>query len=156
MRIVVIGHGMVGHRFVEVLARDAAAVQLDSPLDVTVLAEEHRPAYDRVQLSAYFSGKTAEDLSLVDPTFFETSGFKLHLGKGAAEIDRAAKIVTTTAGEKIPYDKLVLATGSYPFVPPLAGKDRQDCLVYRTIEDLELMKTAAAKSVWWLAVACLG
>jgi nitrite reductase (NADH) large subunit len=145
MRIVVIGHGMVGHRFVEVLARDAAAVHLDTPLDVTVLAEEHRPAYDRVQLSSYFSGKTAEDLSLVDPTFFATSGFKLHLGKGAAEIDRVAKIVTTTGGEKIPYDKLVLATGSYPFVPPLAGKDRQDCLVYRTIEDLELMKVAAAR-----------
>lgn len=145
MRIVVIGHGMVGHRFVEVLARDAAAVHLNTPLDVTVLAEEHLPAYDRVQLSAYFSGKTAEDLCLVEPNFFADSGFALHLGKGAAEIDRAAKVVTTSGGEKIPYDKLVLATGSFAFVPPVKGNDREDCLVYRTIEDLEKMKTAATR-----------
>lgn len=146
MRIVVIGHGMVGHRFVEVLARDAAALHLNTPLDVTVLAEENRPAYDRVQLSAYFSGKTAEDLSLVDPNFFSESGFKLHLGQAAASIDRAAKIVTTKGGEQIPYDKLVLATGSYPFVPPVKGNDREECLVYRTIEDLEAMKTSATRS----------
>lgn len=146
MRIVVIGHGMVGHRFVEVLARDAAALHLNTPLDVTVLAEENRPAYDRVQLSAYFSGKTAEDLSLVDPHFFDESGFKLHLGQAAASIDRAAKIVTTKGGEQIPYDKLVLATGSYPFVPPVKGNDREECLVYRTIEDLEAMKASATRS----------
>lgn len=146
MRIVVIGHGMVGHRFVEVLARDAAALHLNTPLDVTVLAEENRPAYDRVQLSAYFSGKTAEDLSLVDPDFFEKSGFKLHLGQAAISIDRAAKTVTTKSGEKIPYDKLVLATGSYAFVPPVKGNDREECLVYRTIEDLEAMKASATRS----------
>ncbi len=146
MRIVVVGHGMVGHRFVEVLARDASAVNLETPIDVTVLCEEHLPAYDRVQLTSYFSGKTADDLSLVAPNFFEDSGFKLHLGKGATEVDRAAKTVTTTSGEKIPYDKLVLATGSFPFVPPLPGKDRQDCLVYRTIEDLEAMKVSAQRS----------
>jgi len=137
---------MVGHRFVEVLARDASAVNLTTPLEVTVLSEEHLPAYDRVQLTSYFSGKTVDDLCLVRPNFFEETGFKLHLGKAATEIDRAAKTVTTTAGEKIPYDKLILATGSYPFVPPLPGKDREDCLVYRTIDDLEAMKASAKTS----------
>ena len=146
MKIVVVGHGMVGHRFVEVLARDTATAHLETPIDVTVLCEENLPAYDRVQLSSYFSGKTADDLSLVAPNFFEDNGFKLHLGQGVAEIDRVAKTVTTTSGEKLSYDKLVLATGSYPFVPPLAGKDRSDCLVYRTIDDLEAMKVSAARS----------
>jgi nitrite reductase (NADH) large subunit len=137
---------MVGHRFVEVLARDAAAANLATPIDVTVLCEENLPAYDRVQLTSYFSGKTAADLSLVSANFFEDSGFKLHLGTGASTIDRAAKTVTTTSGETIAYDKLVLATGSYPFVPPLPGKDRSDCLVYRTIDDLEAMKDSATRS----------
>jgi nitrite reductase (NADH) large subunit len=146
MKIVVVGHGMVGHRFVEVLARDTATANLSEPIDVTVLCEENLPAYDRVQLSSYFSGKTAEDLSLVAPNFFEDNGFKLHLGKGAAEIDRVAKTVTTTTGEKLSYDKLILATGSFPFVPPLPGKDREDCLVYRTIDDLEAMKVSSARS----------
>ncbi|GAC1379503.1 MAG: nitrite reductase large subunit NirB [Aquirhabdus sp.] len=146
MKIVVVGHGMVGHRFVEVLARDAATANLDAPIEVTVLCEENLPAYDRVQLTSYFSGKTADDLSMVTPNFFEETGFQLHVGKGAAEIDRAAKTVTTTTGEKISYDKLILATGSYPFVPPLPGKDRGDCLVYRTIDDLEAMKVSATRS----------
>ncbi len=146
MNIIVLGHGMVGQRCVEVLARDAAAANLDTPVDVTVLCEENLPAYDRVQLSSYFSGKTAQDLCLVRPNFFEDSGFKLHLGQAATVIDRVAKTVTTTSGETLSYDKLILATGSFPFVPPLPGKDRSDCLVYRTIDDLEAMKVSASRS----------
>ena len=137
-KIVVVGHGMVGHKFIETLAANGVA------LDVTVLCEEPRPAYDRVQLSAYFSGKTAEDLSLVEDGFFERCGHKLMLGDAAVSIDREARTVTTRTGAVLPYDALVLATGSYPFVPPLPGKDRPGCFVYRTIEDLEAI-TAAAK-----------
>ncbi|MEC7118730.1 MAG: nitrite reductase large subunit NirB [Pseudomonadota bacterium] len=145
MRIVVIGHGMVGHRFVEVLAREAATTNIHQNLHVTVLAEEHLPAYDRVQLSSYFSGKTADDLCVVMPNFFEDSGFTLCLGQPATQINRPQKTVTTATGEQIPYDKLIIATGSFPFVPPVKGNDREDCLVYRTIDDLEKMKTAAAR-----------
>ena len=65
MKIIVIGHGMVGHKLVECLAQDAAHW-----LDITVLCEESRPAYDRVHLSEFFAGKTADDLSLVEPGFF--------------------------------------------------------------------------------------
>jgi nitrite reductase (NADH) large subunit len=141
-RIVVIGNGMVGHKFLESLSASADFGQLE----VIVLAEEPRPAYDRVYLSSYFSGKTAADLSLVKGEFFDEQGIALRLNTCATAIDRAAKTVHTKDGDVISYDKLVLATGSYPFVPPLPGKDREHCLVYRTIEDLEAIKAGAAVS----------
>ena len=139
-RIVVVGNGMVGHKFLEALAEreDVEACE------VIVLCEEPRAAYDRVYLSAYFSGKTAEDLSLVQGDFFNEKDFALKLNTKAVAIDKAAKTVTTAAGETIAYDKLVLATGSYPFVPPVPGHNREHCLVYRTIEDLEAIKIGRA------------
>ncbi|NPU94404.1 MAG: nitrite reductase large subunit [Gammaproteobacteria bacterium] len=141
-KLVVIGNGMVGQKFLAQLAESDQA----AAFEVTTFCEEPRPAYDRVYLSAYFSGKTAEDLSLVPPGFFESNNINLRLNDKAVNIDRAAKKVITANGESLPYDKLVLATGSYPFVPPIPGKDRPECLVYRTIEDLEAIKATAAKS----------
>ena len=141
MKIVLVGHGMVGHKFLESLS------QADLPgLEVTVLCEEPRPAYDRVHLSEFFSGKTAEQLSLVAPGFFERTGYTLKLGARAASVDRRARTVTAVDGSVHPYDRLVLATGSSPFVPPVPGRDRPHCFVYRTIEDLEAMKASGAKS----------
>ena len=141
MNIVLIGHGMVGHQFLETLA------ELNIPgAKVTVLCEEPRPAYDRVHLSEFFAGKTAEDLSLVPSGFFERTGFDLRLNCKVKAIERRDHTVITADGEVIPYDKLVLATGSYPFVPNVPGKDRPNCFVYRTIEDLEGMKAAGARS----------
>ncbi len=128
---------MVGHKLLEQLAGTP-------DLEITVLCEEPRPAYDRVGLTGFFSGKSADDLSLVEDGFFEKSGITLHLNDKAAAIDRAAKTVVTAQGKTLGYDKLVLATGSYPFVPPLPGKERPGCFVYRTIEDLEAI-TAASK-----------
>ena len=141
LNIVVLGHGMVGHKFLERLALDNAP-----HLSVTVLCEEPRPAYDRVHLSEFFSGKSAEDLSLVAPGFFDKGNVVLKLNARAVSIDRAAKTVTASTGEVLSYDKLVFATGSTPFVPPLPGKERDGCFVYRTIEDLEAMLAWGAKS----------
>ena len=141
MKIVVVGHGMVGHKFLESLAE--AGLQ---NAEVTVLCEEPRPAYDRVHLSEFFAGKSAEDLSVVEPGFFERTGFTLRLAARAVAIERRDRTVTTADGEVLPYDKLVLATGSTPFVPPIPGRDRDKCFVYRTIEDLKAMKVAGAKS----------
>jgi len=141
MKIVVVGHGMVGQKFLESLAEAGLA-----QAQVTVLCEEPRAAYDRVHLSAFFSGTTADQLSLVEPGFFERTGFTLRLAERAAAIDRAAKTVTTVAGEVLAYDKLVLATGSSPFVPPVPGRERTDCFVYRTIEDLEAMSACGGRS----------
>jgi nitrite reductase (NADH) large subunit len=141
MKIIVVGHGMVGHKFLESVAETGLP-----HAQITVLCEEPRPAYDRVHLSAFFSGQTADDLSLVEPGFFERTGFSLRLKARAASIDRRSKTVTTAEGEVLPYDKLVLATGSYPFVPPVPGRDRDAVFVYRTIEDLEAMTAAGARS----------
>jgi len=141
MKIIVIGHGMVGHKFLESLADTGLA-----GAEVTVLCEEPRAAYDRVHLSEFFSGKTAHDLSLVEHGFFDRTGFGLRLAARAASIDRQHKTVTTLDGEVLPYDKLVLATGSNPFVPAVPGRDRPHCHVYRTIEDLEAMQASGAKS----------
>ncbi|SFS20054.1 assimilatory nitrite reductase (NAD(P)H) large subunit precursor [Dyella sp. OK004] len=134
LKLVVIGNGMVGHKLLEELV----ALQLHD-LDITVLCEENRPAYDRVHLSEFFAGKSADDLSLVAPGFFEQPGLHLRLATRAVQIDRAFKRVTTADGEVISYDKLVLATGSTPFVPPIPGNDRPGCLVYRTLDDLEAL-----------------
>jgi len=140
MNIIVIGHGMVGHKFVESLAAAAPHLHL------TVLGEEPRPAYDRVHLSEFFAGKTAEDLSLVSPGFFERTNLDLKLNAKVAAIDRAARLVVLDNGDVHFYDKLVLATGSSPFVPPVPGRERADCFVYRTIEDLEAMRECGARS----------
>lgn len=141
MKIVLIGHGMVGHKFLESLAEMGLTA-----VEVTVLCDEPRPAYDRVHLSEFFSGKTADELSLVEPGFFERTGFTLRLGARAVAVDRRVRTVTTADGEVLNYDKLVLATGSNPFVPQVPGRDRPHCFVYRTIEDLEAMRASGAKS----------
>ncbi|QBR03313.1 nitrite reductase large subunit [Paraburkholderia pallida] len=148
--VVVMGHGMVGHKFLECVLADAAQSALN--VRVTVLCEEPRPAYDRVHLSEFFAGKSAEDLSLVSEGFFERDDVRqrvrLVLNAKAVSIDRVARTVSVSNGETLSYDKLVIATGSSPFVPPIAGNDRTDCFVYRTIEDLEAMQArgASAKS----------
>jgi nitrite reductase (NADH) large subunit len=127
---------MVGQRLLEALPAGAG-------LAVTVLGEEPRPAYDRVQLSSFFSGKTAADLSLVAPDFFTRGGITAHFSERAVAIDRSARRLRTDTGRELEYDTLVLATGSYPFVPPIPGRDRPACHVYRTIEDLEAIRASA-------------
>ncbi|MFF3708937.1 nitrite reductase large subunit NirB [Streptomyces phaeochromogenes] len=130
--IVLVGHGMVGQRFLEALAERG----LTATHRVVVLCEEPRPAYDRVQLTSYFSGTTPEELSMTDMEFIKDHGIELHIGDPAETVDRAAKRVTARSGLTVDYDTLVLATGSYPFVPPVPNKDAEGCFVYRTIEDL--------------------
>jgi nitrite reductase (NADH) large subunit len=137
-RLIVIGNGMVGQRFLE------HVVEATARFDIVVLGEEPRAAYDRVQLSAYFSGKTADDLSVVPAGFFDKHGVQVRLGERAIAIDRERKCVHTSAGTELAYDTLVIATGSYPFVPPIPGRDRAGCHVYRTLEDLEAIRTAAS------------
>jgi nitrite reductase (NADH) large subunit len=140
-KLLVIGNGMVGQRLLETLVSDAPG-----RYDIEVLCEEPRAAYDRVQLTSFFSGKSAADLSLAPAEFFAQHGVKLHLQDRAHSIDRARKRVLSAEGRELSYDKLVLATGSYPFVPPLPGRERPGCFVYRTIEDLEAIRAAAEHS----------
>lgn len=137
-KIVVVGNGMVGHYFV-----DQLAAQAEQNVEITVLAQEARLAYDRVHLSEYFAGKSAQELSLTSDAYYQSLGVHYHLNSQVESIDRNAKTVTSSQGQTFVYDKLVLATGSYPFVPPIPGKDRENCFVYRTIEDLDQIKAAA-------------
>ncbi|RII17242.1 Nitrite reductase [NAD(P)H] [Streptomyces sp. YIM 130001] len=130
--IVLVGHGMVGQRFLEELA----ARKVTERTRVVVLCEEPRPAYDRVALTSYFSGRTPDELSLTATDFMAEHGIELYLDDPAEHLDRAARTVTARSGRTFRYDTLVLATGSYPFVPPVPGKDARGCFVYRTIEDL--------------------
>ncbi|MEZ0066581.1 nitrite reductase (NADH) large subunit [Streptacidiphilus sp. MAP12-20] len=141
--LVLVGHGMVGQRFLEALVEQPAA----AGWRITVLAEEPRPAYDRVHLTSWFSGTSAEELSLTPPGFLAEHGIDLRLSDAVAAIDRAAQTVTTASGSVLHYDALVLATGSYPFVPPVPGHDAAGCHVYRTIEDLEAIRDQAGGAV---------
>jgi nitrite reductase (NADH) large subunit len=140
--IVLIGHGMVGQRFLEALAARGTT----GTARVVVLCEEPRPAYDRVRLTSYFSGTTPGELALSDEDFLTEHGIELHLDDPATAIDRERRTVTSRSGRTIAYDALVLATGSHPFVPPVPGKDSTGCFAYRTIDDLlaieEYAKTA--------------
>jgi nitrite reductase (NADH) large subunit len=131
--VVVIGNGMVGHRFCE------RFVELGGCKDyqLVTFCEEPRPAYDRVNLTKYFEHRRAEKLALTTPAWYEQHGITLFLGDRAVEIDRTQRLVRSAAGREIAYDYVVLATGSAPFVPPVPGIDKKGIFVYRTIEDLE-------------------
>jgi nitrite reductase (NADH) large subunit len=140
LRLVVIGNGMVGHRLLTTLADLGATAHMD----ITVLGEETRPAYDRVALSSLFGGRTPEDLSMVENGFFVDHDITCLLGDGVMEIDRTERTVRTESGVVVGYDRLVIATGSAPFVPPMDGSDGPGCFVYRTIDDLDAISAAAA------------
>jgi len=135
-KIVVVGNGMVGHHFVE-------QVMHDERYAITVIGAEPRPAYDRVHLSEVFAGKGPADLALATREAYEAAGIQAIFGEAVTSIDRDNKTVTTALGRHFPYDKLILATGSYPFVPPVPGHNHKHCFVYRTIDDLGDIRAAA-------------
>lgn len=137
--LVVVGNGMVGHKFLERMVAQSA----HHPWNLITFCEEPRVAYDRVNLSGFFTGKTAADLTLVEPGFYQDHGIHIYIGDQAVAVDRDAKTITSANGVVIHYDKLVLATGSYPFVPPIKGNDATGTFVYRTIDDLEAMSAYA-------------
>ncbi|MXP55835.1 nitrite reductase large subunit [Pantoea sp. Seng] len=140
--VVIIGNGMVGHRFIEELIDKAEPGQFA----ITVFCEEPRVAYDRVHLSAYFSHHTAEELSLVRPGYYEKHQVNLLIGERAITINRDEKLIHSNTGRAVHYDTLIFATGSYPWIPPIKGAEGSDCFVYRTIEDLNAIEACARRS----------
>ncbi|MCW3089872.1 MAG: assimilatory nitrite reductase large subunit precursor [Ferruginibacter sp.] len=136
MKVVVIGNGMVGYKFCEKILSRAS-------IELVVFGEEIRPAYDRVHLSEFFAGKTAEDLTMAGIEWYHENNIRLHLADPIVSIDRTAKKIHSHKGITESYDYLVLATGSAAFVPPIPGVDKQGVFIYRTIEDLEMMSTHA-------------
>ena len=140
-RLIVIGNGMVGHHFVEQLIERGALARFE----VLVFGEERQRAYDRVHLSEYFSGSDAEALALGEVDLYGRHGVQLQLHEPVQSIDREHCAVVTAKG-RYTYDHLVLATGSYPFVPPITGSEGNARLVYRTLDDLDAIRTAASNA----------
>jgi nitrite reductase (NADH) large subunit len=137
--VVVIGHGMVGHRFVEALrSRDPGGAW-----QVVVFGDEVDAAYDRVGLSSYVGAWDRTLLALAGNDYAGDDLVDLRLGQAVTGIDRDAKHVTVADGSTVGYDALVLATGSYPFVPPVPGHDAAGCHVYRTLDDLDAIRADA-------------
>ncbi len=142
MEIVIVGNGMVGYKFCEKLLAKGNS----TAFNITVFGEEIRPAYDRVHLSEFFAGKSAEDLSMAPASWYADNNITLHLGDPIAQINREAKTVDSHKGLTVSYDVLILATGSAAFVPPIPGTEKNGVFIYRTIEDLELMTAYAKKA----------
>ncbi|NLS14713.1 nitrite reductase large subunit [Vibrio sp. SM6] len=136
--IVIVGNGMVGHHLVEQLVQKQAHLEHR----ITVIGAERFIAYDRVQLSSLFGGKSHDDLMLSSQQWYEMHGIQLVLGSQVTGIDREQQRILLDDEDVIGYDQLVLATGSYPFVPPIPGYDREDVYVYRTLDDLSQIKNA--------------
>lgn len=136
--IVIIGNGMVGHHLVAKLVEKQAHLEKR----ITVIGEERFIAYDRVQLSSLFSGKSHDDLMLSSEAWYQKHGINLILGSQVTAIHRVQKSIILDDEDVLGYDSLVLATGSYPFVPPVPGSERDNVFVYRTLDDLSAIRNA--------------
>ncbi|BBT71313.1 nitrite reductase large subunit NirB [Klebsiella sp. WP8-S18-ESBL-06] len=137
--LAVVGNGMVGHHFLE----QCVSRNLHRQYQIVVFGEERYAAYDRVHLSEYFAGRSADSLSLVEGDFFAEHGIELRLSQRVAAIDGDARLIRDADGHELHWDKLVLATGSYPFVPPIPGSTLPGCFVYRTLDDLDAIAARA-------------
>jgi nitrite reductase (NADH) large subunit len=141
-RLVVIGNGPVGHKFLETLVESGTS----NDYEITVFGEEPLPAYDRVHLTGWFETRDAKDLNMVADGFYQQNNITVFSNEKIIAINREDKTITSDKNQVLKYDKIILATGSFPFVPPVPGHDRDNCFVYRTIEDLEAITAAASKA----------
>jgi nitrite reductase [NAD(P)H], large subunit len=135
--IIVAGNGMVSHKFCEKIRKK------DKKSRIVVFGEEPIRAYDRVHLTNYFSS-SLEDLFLSGQQWYDDNRIELHLNDPVIAINRDSKSVVSQKGLVLEYDFLVLATGSTPFVPSIPGVDKKGVFLYRTIQDLDLIKEYAA------------
>jgi len=132
--LVIIGHGMATQRLLESLAGEQHGWR------VTVISDEPELAYNRILLSPWLAGETTTDaLALASPGWYANQGVQLHQGDGVAWIDRAARAVITRAGHRIPFDRLVIATGSRPAIPGIEGADLEGVTGFRSFEDARWM-----------------
>jgi nitrite reductase (NADH) large subunit len=140
-RVLVVGNGMVGHRFVEATVERGLLAQYE----LVVVGEEPRRAYDRVHLSSMFDGVDRDTLALGTAELYARDGVTLRCGEQIVQLDPAASHAHTARGETLPFDICILATGSSPFVPPVPGADARGVFVYRTIDDLDAIREWAAE-----------
>ena len=141
MKLVMVGNGMAGVRTLEELLKIAPDLY-----DITVFGAEPHPNYNRILLSPVLAGEQTIDEIVLNPlSWYAEHGITLHLGRAVTQIDRVKRVVRSSDGTEAPYDRLLLATGSLPFILPVPGKDAQGVLAYRDIADTQAMIEAAAR-----------
>ncbi|TYA13167.1 NAD(P)/FAD-dependent oxidoreductase [Paenibacillus faecis] len=137
-KLVVIGNGMAGISTVEQI------LKLTKKFDITVFGSEPHPNYNRIMLSYVLEGsKTIDDIVLNDLNWYRENGITLHTGTTVAKIDEQAKEVVTVDGMRVPYDKVLIATGSNSFILPIPGSDKEGVVGFRDIADCNQMLEAA-------------
>ena len=134
-KLVLVGNGMAGVRALEELLKLAPDLY-----DITVFGAEPHPNYNRILLSPVLAGEqTIEQIILNPLSWYADNGITLHTGKTVIEIDRIKRLVRTDDGLEAAYDRLLLATGSLPFILPVPGKELDGVIAYRDIQDTETM-----------------
>jgi nitrite reductase (NADH) large subunit len=141
MKLVMVGNGMAGVRTLEELLKIAPELY-----DITVFGAEPHPNYNRILLSPVLAGEQTVDEIILNPlSWYEENGIDLQMGKKVVDIDRRRRIVKAADGTEVEYDRLLLATGSNPFILPVPGKELEGVIAYRDIADTNTMIEAAAK-----------
>ncbi|PZP34461.1 MAG: nitrite reductase large subunit [Roseateles depolymerans] len=139
MKLVMIGNGMAGVRTLEELLKIAPDLY-----DITVFGAEPHPNYNRILLSPVLAGEQTLDEIILNPlSWYEEHGITLHLGKTVVDVDRARRVVVAADGTEAAYDRLLIATGSKPFIPPVPGRELDGVIAYRDIADTNAMIEAA-------------
>jgi len=149
-KLVLIGNGMAGVRALEELFKHNTTEAKNGEnggsdlYDITVIGAEPHPNYNRIMLSPVLAGEqTIDDIVLNSVEWYEENNIELVIGDAAAEISRIKKAVITESGKEFPYDRLLIATGSNPFIIPVPGADKEGVLGFRDIQDVDTMKQAA-------------
>ena len=141
LKLVMVGNGMAGVRTLEELLKIAPDLY-----DITVFGAEPHPNYNRILLSPVLAGEHTVDEIILNPlSWYADNGITLHLGKTVTEIDRQRRRVVAEDGTTADYDRLLIATGSTPFVPPVPGRELAGVIAYRDIADTNEMIDAATK-----------
>ena len=141
MKLVMVGNGMAGVRTLEELLKIAPDLY-----DISVFGAEPHPNYNRILLSPVLAGEQTIDEIILNPlSWYEENGVRLHLGKKVTEVDRRKRIVRAADGTEEEYDRLLIATGSNPFILPVPGKELDGVIAYRDIADTNTMIEAAGK-----------
>ena len=141
-KLVLVGNGMSGFKFCEKFLKYGVGRRYD----LVVFGEEHHPAYDRVNLTRYFADPSAENLYLAPSSWYSGKNIRLQTNEKVTEINRSEKWIRTSKGTVEKYDKLILATGSKPFIPPIKGIDLKGVFVYRSLDDLDAIRIQIKKS----------
>lgn len=138
-QLVLVGNGMAGVRAVEEILKISS-----EEFQITIFGNEPHPNYNRILLSKVLQGDTdVKDITLNDWDWYEENGIQLYTGEEVVKVDPESKTVITDAGRVQPYDELILATGSLPFILPLPGADKEGVTAFRDIKDTDIMLEAS-------------